>query len=80
MTRDKALEKLEKLPYDKQNIKNDFEYISNKLSITIDELQQYMDMEKKTYKDYKSQDFIYSIGAIAMRFLGIERGGKRWLV
>ena len=77
MTRDKALEKLEKLPYDKQNIKNDFEYISNKLSITIDELQQYMDMEKKTYKDYKSQDFIYSIGAIAMRFLGIERGGKR---
>ena len=77
MTRDKALEKLEKLPYDKQNIKNDFEYISNKLSITIDELQQYMDMEKKTYKDYKSQDFIYSTGAIAMRFLGIERGGKR---
>ena len=60
-----------------QIIKNDFEYISNKLSISVDELQGYMDMEKKTYKDYKSQNSIYHIGAITMRLLGIERGGKR---
>ena len=77
MSRDEALEKLKTLPYDEQKIKNDFEYISNKLSIDIDELQHYMDMEKRTYKDYKSQDFIYSIGAKAMRFLGLEKGGKR---
>ena len=77
MARDEALERLKKLPYDEQTIKNDFEYVSNKLSISVDELQRYMDMEKKTYKDYKSQNRTYYIGAIAMRLLGIERGGKR---
>ena len=77
MTRDEALNKLDSLPYDKSTIKNDFEYVANKLSISIEELQSYMDMPKKTYKDYKSQDSIYYYGALAMRMLGIERGGKR---
>lgn len=77
MTRDEALNKLKELPYDKDSIKNDFEYVSNKLSISVDELQQYMDMPKKTYKDYKSQESIYHIGALVMRVLGIEKGGKR---
>jgi len=77
MSRDEALKQLKNLPYDKSNIKNDFEYIANKLSISIKELQNYMDMPKKTYKDYKSQDTIYHYGAKIMRMLGLERGGKR---
>ena len=77
MTRDEALKKLDYPPYDQSNIKNDFEYIANKLSISIEELQSYMDMPKKTYKDYKSQESIYHYGAKIMRLLGIERGGKR---
>lgn len=77
MTRDEALNKLKELPYDKDSIKNDFEYVSNKLSISVDELQQYMDMPKKTYKDYKSQESIYNIGAKMMRLFGLEKGGKR---
>lgn len=77
MTRDEALNKLKELSYDKDSIKNDFEYVSNKLSISVDELQKYMDMPKTTYKDYKSQESIYYIGALGMRLLGIEKGGKR---
>jgi N-acetyl sugar amidotransferase len=77
MTREEALKKLEEPAYDKGSIKNDFEYIANKLSISVEELQSYMDMPKKTYKDYKSQEEIYHYGAKAMRLLGIERGGKR---
>ena len=77
MTRDEALKKLDKLPYDQSIIKNDFEYIANKLDISVDELQSYMDMPKKTYNEYKSQENIYYYGAKAMRLLGIERGGKR---
>ena len=49
MTRHEALKKLENLP-DKNNIKNDFEYIANKLSISVKELQGYMDMPKKTFR------------------------------
>ena len=77
MTREEALNKLKELPYDKDSIKNDFEYVSNKLSISVHELQQYMDMPKKTHKDYKSQESMYRIGALGMRLLGIEKGGKR---
>ena len=58
-------------------IKNDFEFISNKLSIDVEELQSYMDMDKKTYKDYKSQQNIYNIGAKTMKIFGFEMGGKR---
>ena len=77
MTREEALKKLEEPAYDKGSIKNDFEFVANKLSISIEELQSYMDMPKKTYKEYKSQEAIYHYGAKAMRLLGIERGGKR---
>ena len=77
MSREEAFEKLKEPAYDPTNIKHEFEYIANKLDISVDELQSYFDMPKKTYKDYKSQAAIYSIGARVMRSLGLERGGKR---
>ena len=77
MTREDALEKLKHPAYDPKTIKQDFEYIATKLAISVEELQSYMDAPNKTYKDYKSQENIYNIGAKVMRFLGLEKGGKR---
>jgi len=77
MTREEALEKLSKPAYDEETIAQDFEYIATKLGITIEELQGYMDAPNKTYKDYKSQESIYQIGAKVMRAIGLEKGGKR---
>ena len=77
MTRDEALESLLKPAYDPKTIKQDFEYIATKLGISVEELQSYMDAPNKTYKDYKSQDSIYNMGAKVMRALGLEKGGKR---
>ncbi len=77
MTRKEALKQLEKPAYDPDTIKQDFEYIATKLGISVDELQGYMDAPNKTYKDYKSQEGIYNIGAKVMRMLGKEKGGKR---
>ncbi len=77
MTRAEALEKLSKPAYDNETIAQDFEYIATKLGITVDELQSYMDAPNKTYKDYKSQESIYQIGAKVMRAFGLEKGGKR---
>jgi N-acetyl sugar amidotransferase len=77
MTREDALEKLKHSAYDPKTIKQDFEYIATKLEISKEELQSYMDAPNKTYKDYKSQENIYSIGAKVMRLLGLEKGGKR---
>ena len=77
MTREDALEKLKHPAYDPKTIKQDFEYIATKLGISVEELQSYMYAPNKTYKDYKSQENIYNIGAKVMRLLGLEKGGKR---
>lgn len=77
MTRKEALKKLKEPAYDKVTIHQEIEYVANKLNINIDELQSYMNASKKTYKDYKSQEFIYHFGAKFLKYLGIEKGGKR---
>ena len=77
MTRKEALEMLQQPSYDESTIAQDFEYVATKLGISIAELQGYMDAPNKTYKDYKSQEYIYSIGARVMKSLGLEIGGKR---
>ncbi|MEH0667489.1 N-acetyl sugar amidotransferase [Vibrio scophthalmi] len=77
MTREEALRELEKPAMTEEQIKQEFEFVSNKLGITTEELQSYFDAPNKTYKDYKSQQGIYDIGAKVLRYLGIEKGGKR---
>ncbi len=77
MTREEAIEKLSQPAYDEETIAQDFEYIATKLGISVEELQGYMDAPNKTYKDYKSQESIYQIGAKVMRTFGLEKGGKR---
>ena len=77
MTRDEALEKLKTDPCDEQTYAQEFEYIATKLGITEEELQGYFDAPNKTFRDYRSQQYIYDIGAKVMRMLGLERGGKR---
>tara|TARA_B100000029_G_scaffold322511_1_gene314849 strand:- start:612 stop:1025 length:414 start_codon:yes stop_codon:yes gene_type:complete len=77
MTRDEALEKLKEDPYDYETLNNDKEFISSKLGITIEDLEEYFLLPKKTFSDYKNAYPIYFLGAYASRLLGIERGGKR---
>lgn len=77
MTRDEALEKLKRPAYDEDQIAHEFDYVASKLGIGSDELRKYLTGENKTYKEYRSQQSIYNIGARAMRLLGLERGGKR---
>ena len=77
MTREDALEKLSQPSYDPETIHQDFEFVATKLGISVSELQSYFDAPNKSYKDYKSQENIYNIGAKVMRALGLEKGGKR---
>ena len=77
MSREEALEKLQKPAYDPENIHHDIEYIANKLNIPVDELMGYFHAPNKVFSDYKSQQGLYDKGAKVMRKLGLERGGKR---
>lgn len=77
MTRDEAIEKLKVPALDDATIRQEFEYVANKLEISTTELKSYLDAPNKTYRDYKSQETIYTLGAKAMKALGLEIGGKR---
>jgi hypothetical protein len=77
MTREEALQKLKSPALDDTTVRQEFEYVANKLNISTAELQGYFDAPNKTYRDYRSQEAFYLLGARAMRLLGLELGGKR---
>ncbi len=77
MTREEALDKLEKPAYDPEMIAHDLEYVATKLGISVEELNGFFKAPNKTFRDYRSQQSIYAVGAPVMRLLGLELGGKR---
>jgi hypothetical protein len=77
MTKEDAIEKLKTPNYTKEQINEDFEFVSNKLGISTAELWGYFNAPKKTFQDYKSQQNIYNLGASILKYLGVEKGGKR---
>lgn len=77
MTREEALEKLNSPAHDANLLDDDFQFIANKLDISVDELQGYFNAPNRTYRDYRNQDWLYKIGAKVLRTFGKERGGKR---
>lgn len=77
MSREEALEKLKTPPYDPVLMRQDFEYVAVKLGISASELQGYFDAPNKSYRDYKSQEVLFSFGSSVMKLFGLEIGGKR---
>lgn len=77
MTRDEALVLLRRPSYDESTIRQEIEFVANKLGITYDDLDEFIKLPRRTHKDYKNQRLIYDYGARVMRALGLEIGGKR---
>jgi N-acetyl sugar amidotransferase len=77
MTRDEALTILRNPVYDEQMIARDFDYVAAKLDISIEELWSYHKLPLKSHKDYRTQEWLFRIGAAVMKGLGLEVGGKR---
>ena len=73
MTRDEALERLSKPEMDEHFLRQEFEYVANKLDLTVTELQDIFEGENKTYRDYKNKRWFIGVGANVMRRLGLER-------
>ena len=77
MTRSDAIKILKDKPYDVENIKHDIEFVANKLQVSVTDINNFFNLPKKNYKDYRSQKNLYTIGSFIMKFLNIELGGKR---
>ena len=77
MTRDEALRQLQSRPLSDDMVREEFDYVADKLTISVDELQGYLDAPHKTYRDFRNMDWIYDLGSSVMRKLGLERSAKR---
>jgi len=73
MTREEAMKRVSLLPYDDEEIKEDFEYVATKLGFTVEEFRDLMNGENKTYLDYKNSMSFIELGMKVMRFIGNER-------
>jgi hypothetical protein len=72
MTRDEALDRISRPELSEQFLRHEFEYVANKLGLSVDELQKLYEGGNKTYKDYRNKRFIIGFGAKAMTALGLE--------
>jgi N-acetyl sugar amidotransferase len=73
MSRKEALEKIAQPAYDEETIHQDFEYIANKLDLSVAELQELMNGPNKTYRDYKSSMPLIGLGTHVLRGLGMQQ-------
>ncbi len=77
MTRDEAIDKLLEPALTDDEIRKDFSYVASKLGIEETELNNYLNMPLKSYKDYPNQEMLFNLGAKVLKFLRIERSIKR---
>ena len=77
MTRKEAIDKLKLPPYEEMNIEEEFEYVANKLDISVKELKNYHTMPLKFYKDYKNSLWLFNLGARVLNKMGVESSIKR---
>ena len=72
LSRDVALKKISKPELDEETMAQEFEYVATKLGWTIKELQDIFNGENKTFRDYKNNVFLITLGARIANFLGVD--------
>lgn len=73
MTRDDAILRLSRPEMDEHFLTQEFEYIANKLDLTVGQLHEIFQGENKTYRDYRNKRWLIGIGASVQTKLGMER-------
>ena len=73
MSREAALERLRSPELDDRFIKTEFEYVANKLDLSVEQLEEIYAGANKTCLDYKNKRFLIGIGSRVMSVLGLER-------
>jgi len=73
MTREQALIRISRPEMDEHFLNREFEYVAHKLSLSVDKLQYYFSMPKKSYRDYKNKRRLIGLGTSILRKVGFER-------
>ena len=78
MTREAALERIATPEMDEHFLQQEFEYVANKLDLTVEELQEIFNGDNKTYRDYKNKRKLIGLGTQILRKIGLEKRFFRW--
>jgi N-acetyl sugar amidotransferase len=73
MTREEALERITKPEMDEQFLRQEFEYVANKLDLTKEELECIFNAPNLNYTSYRNKINIIKLGAKVMKILGLEK-------
>lgn len=73
MTRDEAVQRISKPELPEQVLLQEFEYVANKLGLSVDELWHIFEDRNKSYRDYRNKKRIINMGTKMMRTLGLEK-------
>jgi N-acetyl sugar amidotransferase len=73
MSREEALERIARPEVDELTLEQEFEFVANKLGLSLDELKDIFEGENRTYRQYKNKRWLISIGASIMKSLGLEK-------
>lgn len=73
MTREQALERIAKPEMDEHFLRQEFEYVANKLGLSVSDLQALFDGANKTYRDYRNKRWLIGLGTNVLRMLGLEK-------
>lgn len=72
MTRDQALERIARPELDERTMEQEFEYVAKKLGWTVAEFTEIMNGENKTFRDYRNNYFLITLGARIYNALGLD--------
>lgn len=73
MTRKEALQRIAKPELDEETMKKQFSYVASKLDWTEEEFREIFNGENKSFRDYKNNYFLITLGARLMNMLGLDR-------
>jgi N-acetyl sugar amidotransferase len=72
-SREDALKRISMPEMSEEFLKTEFEYVANKLDLSVSELTTILNGKNKSYKDYKNKKFLIGLGARTLGVLGLEK-------
>lgn len=73
MTREEALERISKPELDEETMQQEFEYVATKLGWTVEEFRKIFEGRNKTFRDYRNNMFLITMGAKIANALGVDK-------
>ncbi len=72
MTREEALDRISRPEVDEETMAQEFEYVATKLGWSVDEFREIFTGENKTFRDYKNNMFLITLGTRISNLIGID--------